>query len=136
MKRIALFLFLSTVALSFSACKKEYITQQVDQAFSRVYPINGSDWGSSDGGYTYSTTLSVPEIDNIVVGQGGVIVYLSFDNGATFEAVPEVYQNISYGAVHSGGSVTIDIYDVEGNQITPPSGQILAKVVIVDADPL
>lgn len=133
MKRIAVFLLLSTVLLG--ACKKEYITQEVDQAFSAVYTLNASNWGTTDNGLSYSTTLSVPEIDDVIVSQGGVIVYLSFDNGANYEAVPEVFDNIAYGAVHSKGSVTLDIYDIGGGQITPP-GSILAKVVILDAKAL
>jgi hypothetical protein len=133
MKKIAALLLLSTFFLG--ACKKEYITQEVDQAFSAIYTVRTADWGTGDGGLSYSTTLSVPEIDDIILDHGAVVVYISYNGGDAYEALPQVFDNIAYGAVHTKGSVTLDIYDVEGNQITPP-GDITVKVVLVDAKPL
>src|SRR5882672_4894442 len=95
--------------LSITACKKTEV-QQVNQAFSAVYSLAASGWTTSDGSLSYSTTLDVPEIDDIIQQGGGVIVYISFDNGANYEALPEVFDQIAYGAVHTKGSVTIDLF--------------------------
>jgi len=122
--------------LSFSACKKVTEVKQVDQAFSAVYSLSASGWTSSDNGISYSTTLQVPELDNVIQTSGAVIVYISFDNGANYEALPEVFDGIAYGAVHKTGSVTIDLFALAGGTITPPGSTILAKVVLVDATPL
>jgi Ni,Fe-hydrogenase III small subunit len=97
--------------------------------------LNSANWGSTDGNLSFSTTLTVPEIDDIILKDGAVIVYLSFDNGAHYEAIPEVFDNIAYGSVHAKGSVTLDIYALDGGAITPP-GSILAKVVLIDAQAL
>ena len=122
--------------LSFSACKKVTEVKQVDQAFSAVYSLAASGWTTSDLSVSYSTTLQVPEIDDIVQAGGAVIVYISFDNGANYEALPEVFDGIAYGAVHTTGSVTIDLFALDGGTITPPGSTILAKVVLIDATPL
>lgn len=121
--------------LSITACKKTEV-QQVNQAFSAVYSLAASGWTTSDGSLSYSTTLDVPEIDDIIQQGGGVIVYISFDNGANYEALPEVFDGIAYGAVHAKGSVTIDLFAIDGGTITPPGSTILAKVVLIDAAPL
>ena len=133
MRNVAVLLL---AVLSFSACKKVTEVKQVDQAFSAVYSLSPSGWTTSDASISYSTTLQVPEIDNIIQSGGAVIVYISFDNGANYEALPEVFDGIAYGAVHSTGSVTIDLFALDNSTITPPGSTILAKVVLVDATPL
>jgi hypothetical protein len=119
----------------FGACTKTTV-QQVNQVFSAVYSLPGSSWTSNDGGLSYSTSLNVPELDNVIQNQGGVIVYLSFDNGQDYEAIPEVFSGIAYGAVHAVGSVTLDLHAVNGSTLSPPTGTILAKVLLLDASAL
>ena len=121
--------------LTVTACKKTEV-QQVNQAFSAVYSLSASGWTTTDGSLSYSTTLDVPEIDDVVQQGGGVIVYISFDNGANYEALPEVFDGIAYGAIHTKGAVTIDLFALDGGTITPPGSTILAKVVLIDAAPL
>jgi hypothetical protein len=43
---------------------------------------------------------------------------------------------ITYGSVHSKGHVLVDLHATNGGTITAPGGQILAKVVLLDAKPL
>jgi hypothetical protein len=127
-------LILSVLVLG--SCKKE-VTQVVDQAFSATYSVNTSDWATSDGGKTYTVNLNVPEVDNTVVTTGGVIVYLSFDNGATFEALPEVFENVAYGTYHQNGTVSVDLTAPNHTDVvTPPGSTVLIKVVILDATSL
>lgn len=130
--------FVATLLCSmvlFSSCTKT-VTNKVDQAFSAIYTLNSSGWGTTDNGLSYSTSLSIPELDDIIQTNGGVLVYLSFDNGANYEAIPEVFDGISYGAVHSTGQVIIDLHAVDGSTINAPGAAILAKVVLIDATPL
>jgi len=130
----AIALFLSVVTLG--SCKKE-VTQVVDQAFSATYSVDASKWTTSDGGKTYTVNLNVPEIDDVIVGDGAVLAYVSFDNGATFEALPEVFDGVAYGAYHQKGTLSVDLTDPAGvGTVTPPTGTVLIKVVIVDATPL
>jgi hypothetical protein len=130
------FFALFLLILTMGACKKT-VTQVVDQGFSAVYTVSGSDFKTSDGGVTYTLNLSVPEVDDQIVASGGVMVYLSLNNGVTYEALPEFFENVAYGAFHQAGSVSVDVTAPNHTDvIQPPSGSFLIKVVILDATPL
>jgi hypothetical protein len=123
--------------LLLASCTKTVTNvQKVDQAFSAIYTLNPGGWGTTDASTSYSTTLTVPELDQIIQDNGAVIVYLSFDNGTTYEAIPEVFDGIAYGAFHTTGVLNIDLHAVDGSKITAPTGIILAKVVLIDATKL
>jgi hypothetical protein len=135
-------LFLTLIGLG--SCTK-HTTQVVDQGFSAVYTIHKGDWKLDT--YTgttnppsplnwYATNLSVPEIDDRIVASGAVIVYLSFDGGDTYEALPEELTGVTYNSLHSVGNVYIGFRSIDGSQPSLPSGDVLAKVVILDATPL
>src|ERR1700712_125916 len=116
---------LGLAVLLFSSCKKEITQiQQVNQVFSATYSLTSTSWTTSDNNLSFFTNLNVPELDQGIVQGGGVLVYLSFDNGTTYEALPEVFNGISYGAIHVKGSVTIDLHAVDGSAITAPAGSI------------
>jgi hypothetical protein len=128
---------LTTMIVLFSACTKTVTeVQQVDQAFSIIYTLNPGGWGSNDGGFSYSTTLNVPELDQSMLNNGAIVVFLSFDKGANYEAIPEVFDGISYGALHSLGVITLDLHAVDGSKLNPPSATILAKVVLIQGTEL
>ena len=135
--KIYVILLLSLFSFSLVDCTKTVTqVQEVNQAFSATYTIAPSVWTTTDNGLSFSATLQVPALDDIIVQSGGVEVYLSFDNGTNFEAIPEVFGGIAYGSVHSRGQVVVDLHAENGGTITAPSGQILAKVVLLDAKPL
>jgi len=124
--------------ISFGACTKT-VTQTVNQVFSTTYTIKPTDWALDNSGlFYYKIDLSVPEIDNVVVQDGGVQVYLSFDGGTTFDAIPETISGITYNALHQAGRLTIGYYTESNIATQPPlpNGNVLAKVVILDGKPL
>lgn len=129
-------LLLAGALLILASCRKEVNqVSEVDQAFGTVYDIKATDWSSSDNGLSYAVTFDVPELSDAIFDHGAVIVYLSFvDN--VYEALPEVYDGIAYGSVHGPGTVTVDMQAVDGGTITPPDGEIYAKVVLIDATAL
>lgn len=132
-----LLLLLIPTFLIFSSCKKEVTkVQQVDQAYSAVYTIQPGDWVTNNNGLSYTAELNVPELDNIIYQNGAVLVYLSFSGTSYYEAIPEVFDGIVYGSIHSTGYVGIDISALSGNLINPPSQTISAKVVLIDATAL
>ena len=134
MSKIMPVLFLP--ALCIPACTKT-VTQVVNQAFSASYQIQAGSWATTDGGLSYSTTLSVPEINSVVLQSGAVIVYLSLDGGTTFEALPEVFNGVAYGAIHQNQTIYLDISAANGTStVTPPNKTYIAKVVLVNAKPL
>lgn len=132
MKKIAALLLISSLA--FTACRKEVTeVQQVDQAFSTVLTIAPGDWSTSDNGYTYSAFIDIPDLDNTIYDHGAVLVYLEITSGI-YEALPEVFGGVAYGAIHNAGHITIDISDALGEaQVDPPSQSIKAKIVLIDA---
>ena len=132
-----LFLLSTVSLLIFSSCKKEITqVQKVNQAFSAVYTINPSDWTTNNGGLSYTAELSIPELDNTIYTSGGVLVYLSFSGTDYYEALPEVFDGFTYGAIHSNGYVGIDISALSGNIINPPGQSISAKIILIDAQSL
>lgn len=132
-----MFLLLALPLIVFSSCKKEVTeVKQVDQAFSAVYTIAPADWTSTDNGKSYSADLNVPELDNVIYQNGAVLVYVSFANTSYYEALPQVFDGITYGVIHSDGYVTIDMSAISGNAINPPGKDVSAKVVLIDATKL
>ena len=132
-----LLLFLTPAFLVFSSCKKQVTqVQQVDQAYSALFTIQPSDWTTNNNGVSYTAQLQIQELDNPIYQNGAVLVYLSFSGTSYYEALPEVFDGISYGVIHSPGYVGIDISDVSGQTITAPGQTISAKVVLIDATAL
>ena len=133
-RNIAL-LFLCVSVFGMGSCKKE-VTQVVNQGFSAIYTIKASDWKVNSSTYI-NVELAVKELDQVILDHGGVSVYISLDGGKTYEAVPEVVGNVAYGSYHYLGTVGIDLSPADGTgSVTPPTGDILAKIVLLDAQPL
>ena len=128
--------------LTFSRCTKNYPT--VNQVYSAVYTVQANQWAQGtdqDGTKFYSTTLAVPELTQNIDLNGGVVVYLSFDDPSsanpTYEAMPEVINGVAYGAIHTTGSVTVDLRGADGSNLTSAiTAPVLIKVVLMDASPL
>ncbi|HVU53542.1 MAG TPA: hypothetical protein VHD83_00735 [Puia sp.] len=139
-------LFVSLFGLG--SCTK-HVTQVVDQGFSAIYTIHNSDWTTDTytgtGAYTgngtgplnqYAVVLNVPEVDDQIVANGAVMVYLSFDGGNTYDELPAEEGGVSYNTLHWKSSVYIGFHTLNGSTPSLPSGDVIAKVVILDATPL
>jgi hypothetical protein len=138
MLRITTTSFLLLSLLTMGACKKT-VYNTVNQVLSATYSIKSTDWSTTDNSHSYVVNLTVPEVDDKVVADGGVVVYLSFDNGTTFESLPEVFDGVAYGTYHQNGAVSIDLssaVDPTNNTVSAPTTTLLAKVVILDGSPL
>lgn len=132
MKKLLLLVTVSVFMLS--SCKKETtVVEKVDQAFSAVYTVAPQDWTTTNGGLSYSAGLEVPELDQAIYQDGAVLVYLSFSGTSYYEALPQVFDGISYGAIHGNGYVSIDISALSGNTIDPPGQAVSAKIILIDA---
>ncbi|MDR6786600.1 hypothetical protein ABIE26_005214 [Pedobacter africanus] len=134
MKKL-IFLLLCTATLGLVSCKKDTIVQNILPR-TIIYDIPASGWKTSDGGYTYSTTIKVPENNEDFNQAGGVIVSLSFDSQKrVYDGLPNVVAGLSYNFAYEPGYVTIFIEDVAGLKIgTPPTGTIRSKIVLVDSE--
>ncbi len=129
--------------VTFSGCTKTTV-QQVNQVFSAVYTVQANQWAlgtDPDGTTFYYTTLTVPELTQAIDINGGVLVYLSFDDPSssnpTYEQMPEVFDGVAYGAIHTTGSVTIDLRAADGSNAPGPiTGPTMIKVILLDAQAL
>jgi hypothetical protein len=139
--KIALLCIFAVV--TFSGCSKTTV-QEVDQVFSAVYTVPANQWASGndpDGTLFYYTTLTVPELTQSIDLNGGVLVYLSFDDPSStnpvYEAMPEVIDGVAYGAIHTTGSITVDLRAADGSNAPGPiTGPTMIKVILMDATPL
>lgn len=119
-----------------TSCRKEVVEQietRVDQAYSATYTIQPGDWFTENNGKTYSAELEIPELDNVIYQDGAVLVFIQFEGQNYFEALPQVFEGISYGVIHNNGYVVIDLNDIDGGNINPPGARVKAKVILIDA---
>jgi hypothetical protein len=133
------------VIIACSGCTKNTVNQ-VNQVYSAVYTVAANQWAQgqdpgTNGATFYYTTLTVPELTQKIDVNGGVLVYLSFDDPSAtdpiYEALPEVIDGVAYGAIHTTGQVTIDLRAADGSNAPGPiTGPTLVKIVLLDASPL
>jgi hypothetical protein len=134
--RNAVLLFLCISGIGMGSCTKK-VTQVVNQGFSAIYNVKASGWKVNSTGTYINYEFAVPELDQIMLDHGGVSVYLSFDGGDTYEALPEVVKNVAYGSYHYLHVVGIDLSPADNTgTVIAPKDDLLAKVVLLDAQPL
>ena len=134
--RNAALLFLCISGIGVGSCTKK-VTQVVNQGFSAFYTIKASGWQANSTNTYINYEFAVKELDQFMLDHGGVMVYLSFNNGDTYEALPQVVENVAYGSYHYLHTVGIDLSPADNNgTVTKPTGDLLVKLVLLDAEPL
>lgn len=130
----AIFMVL-TAAVLFTACRKQVtevteVTEVINPAIGIKFTVKPGDWRTQDDGHTHSVSLQVPELDSKIYDHGAVITYISFGTDY-YEALPQVFDGIAYGVIHSEGFVTVDFHALDGGPLGAPSGNINLKVVLI-----
>ena len=131
MKKI-LFLLAIGGTLFIASCTKNYTQVTPNQT---VYAdIKPSDWGTANGGKTDTVVINQVPITSHFNTHGGVVVALTFDNGATYEPIPYVYNNVNYSYIYYQGGIELYAQSADGSQVitTPPA--LTAKIVLVDSE--
>ncbi len=124
-------IFICFSLLIFSAgCKKEMIVPNR----TIITTLNSGNWTQSNGGRTYTAAIDMPEIDNYFNENGGVLLYISFDNGGTYEAVPQVYNGVSYSYLTRPGQIVIEIQSSDGVGTVTPPGTVRVKIVLIESE--
>ena len=143
MKKI-LTLVCCTILLAATSCTKKYITPANRTVFFTVKggAAPAGDWKpATTGSPAYVAILGdptkndLPELDDFTQHNGAVLVYISYDNGDTYEAVPENYGGTSFSFVHSTKTITLTSQSPNGTTPVLPTDDILVKVVLVDSEP-
>ncbi len=135
MKKLTI-LFLCMATLGLASCKKDTIINQTTPNRTVVLNVASTAWTLSTNGLTYYTILNVPEIDQFSLDNEAILVYISYDNGATYLQMPFVYDVDAYSTVISKGKVEIDIQSSDNQATTPikPTVNVRVKVVLIAAE--
>ena len=135
MKKLTL-LLICIASLGLASCKKDTIINQTTPNRTVVINVASAAWTLSSDRLTYSTILNIPEINQFSLDNEAVLVYISYDNGATYLQMPFVYNVDAYSTVISKGKVQIDIQSSDNQDTQPikPSGNVRVKVVLIAAE--
>lgn len=60
-----------------ASCKKEQIVPNR----TVITTLTSGNWIKLNGGRSYTASINMPEIDNYFNDYGGILVYISFENG-------------------------------------------------------
>lgn len=138
MKRILTLALLFSIVLLASSCRKE-VTEVIQPNQTVFREVRVSDWTRStdpdNGAKTWSVTLDVPQLDNYLHNNGGVLVYASIDDGV-YEQIPQVYNGIAYSMSYVPGAIQLDaqLSDYVNDDFKQP-GDMSIKIVLIDSLP-
>lgn len=127
-----LLLFLCTLTVGLSSCKKEVIAPAL-QNRTVLVNIPPANWDLKADGTGYYTIIDVPENTSNFNQIGHIVVALSFGS-SVFEGLPEVYQNNTYRFDSRPKQVTLYIERVGNTPAVKPTVTVTAKVTLIDAE--
>lgn len=111
-----------------ASCKKEQIVPNR----TVITTLTSGNWIKLNGGRSYTASINMPEIDNYFNDYGGILVYISFENG-TQEQIPQVYNGVSYSYITRSGQIVIEIQSSDGQAIISPPGSVKVKIVLIES---
>lgn len=136
MKKVLTPLMGIVAMLFFSSCEKTNIIENFypnpNQSF--IYTITASQW--NDQGYQISHSLSLPELTDYYIRQGGVSVAISFDDEASYDILPATFDGVAYSVRYSLGRVTIYAEDpiMDTDIEVPIPSTIIVKIILSETD--
>ncbi|HTK20587.1 MAG TPA: hypothetical protein VL442_13765 [Mucilaginibacter sp.] len=137
MKKLLSILCCAVILLSVSSCTKKYISPVANLNKTVNANITSADWVAYTDGKSYYVPIAVPDLDNASAQYDGVVVSVSYDNGQTYEQLPEVYNGLSFSYTYNGpgtgdaGNVSIYAQSPDGGTAIKPTDPILVKIVLV-----
>ena len=135
MKKLTI-LMLCIATLGLASCKKDTIVQPANAILTVVKDISPNAWVLSNDQKTFTADISVPEIDQYHVDNEGTLVYISYNSGASYIALPFVYNVDAYSFEVYKGGVSIDVQSSDYQATTPikPTSTVRVKIVLVGND--
>jgi len=131
------FLIIGCVVLfAVSSCTKQYVSPQTTNqtVYANLQPSNWTLYTDNNGSKSYQAPITVNILDNNFASIGGIIVAISYDGGATYEQLPEVYDNVSYSFTYNAGNVTLYAQSANGTTALQPTLPIKVKIILVDSN--
>jgi hypothetical protein len=129
-------LMLCIATLGLASCKKDTIVQPGNAILTVVKDISPNAWVLSNDQKTFTADISIPEIDQYHVDNEGTLVYISYNSGASYIALPFVYNVDAYSFEVYKGGVSIDVQSSDYQATTPikPTSTVRVKIVLVGND--
>ncbi|MES2446030.1 MAG: hypothetical protein V4546_02540 [Bacteroidota bacterium] len=134
MKKLTLIL-LCIATLGLASCKKDTIVAQTPN-ITIIRDITPSQFVLSNDQLTLSANLAIDAIDQFHVDNEATLVYISYNNGASYIQMPFVYNIDSYSYEVYDGGISIDIQSSDFQDRTPfrPSANVRIKVVLISSE--
>ena len=117
-----------------SSCTKQYISPSTTTNQTLYADLTPSDWSLFSDGKSYTGSISISQLTSDFSSIGGVIVAISFDNGVSYEQLPEVYGGIAYSYTYTSGNITIYSQSALGTTAVAPGSTIKVKIILVDSN--
>jgi len=135
MKRI-LTITSCVILLALSSCTKQYISPATTNqtVYADVATNDWTPYTDNAGVKSYQAPIDVNLISHDFAHIGGIIVAISYDNGSTYEQLPEVYANVSYSYTYNAGNVTLYAQSADGSTAVQPTLPIKVKIILVDSN--
>jgi hypothetical protein len=135
MRKLLSIVCCSIILLSVSSCTKQYITPNPNQT---VYAnLASTDWTvytDDAGNKAYQAPINVDAISGDFSAIGGVVVAISYDGGATYEQLPETYNNLAFSYTYNKGNVTLYAQTANGVLPTAAPDPVKVKIILVDSN--
>ena len=113
-----------------SSCEK---TEYISNGKTIFTYLDSNDWRTIDGGRTYYAEISMPEITRDFNQYGGVLVYISFDEGRTYDAVPNTFNGDTYSFTTQERVLSLFKQYGSGNTLTELPKFMDVKIVLLDS---
>jgi len=124
------------ILLAASSCTKQYISPATtnQSIYANVATTDWTLYTDNSGSKSYEVPIKVDLVDHTFAQIGGIIVAISYDGGATYEQLPEVYANLSYSYTYTAGNVTLFAQSADGTAAVQPTLPIKVKIILVDSN--
>lgn len=134
MKRV-LTIFSCVLLLGLASCTKQYVSPATTNqtVYANVAPSDWAPYTDNGGSNSYAAPIKVGLITDNFAQIGGIIVAISYDNGQTYEQLPETYNGISYSFTYNQGNLTLYAQYSDGTAVQPTL-PIKVKVILVDSN--
>jgi len=129
MKIIYIFALVLSAGVLFPSCtKKEEVIIPNKTVFIEITP---NMWQLVSASNTYQVAIDMPELDAYTSESNSVQVDLSFNDGASYEALPQVYGGVTYLYSYGENTLYLDVQSSDGVEPVRLTSTILVKVVLI-----
>lgn len=120
-----------SAGILFSSCTKEEVVIPNKTVFVEITP---NMWQLSTESNTYQVAIDMPELDSYSSESSSVQVDISFNNGASYEALPQVFGGVTYLYSYGEGTLYLDVQSSDGTRPVKLTATALVKIVLIASE--